>query len=211
MTLRPPLHAQRGFTLLELLLATVLLALAITLTGASLRGLWMGRERSDRQIRQAEVRDAASAAIRERLSAITPTPFLAGDGSEVLFIGTDRKMAYVGNVRAYVGAGGTFRQTLQAVQGRDGVTLCLRAGAMRDREEFRDCEPGPQTTVADGLKQVRFRYRGYGADGKITEWNPRWATPGMLPEWIEVAVTPASGPEWPPIRVRLPLAGSGGQ
>lgn len=209
MTMRPPPHAQRGFTLLELLLATVLLALAITLTGSALRGLWAGRERSDRQVRQAEVRDAASTAIRERLAAITPTPFLAGDGSEVLFIGSAEKMAFVGNVRAYVGAGGTFRQTLQVVRARDGVAICLRAGGLRDRNESADCEPGPQTTVADGLKQVRFRYRGHGTDGKITDWNSRWATTGVLPEWIEVAVTPASGPEWPPIRVYLPLAGSG--
>ncbi|PNS09839.1 prepilin-type N-terminal cleavage/methylation domain-containing protein [Solilutibacter silvestris] len=210
MTMGVPDRAQGGFTLLELLLATVLLALAITVTGAALRGFWMGRERSDRQIRQAETRDAASNALRERLSAITPTPFLAGDGSEVLFIGTANKMAFVGNVRAYIGAGGTFRQTLQVVPGRDGVAICLRAGALRDRNETRDCEPDAQTTVADGLKQVRFRYRGHGADGKMTDWNPRWALTGVLPEWIEVSVTPASGPDWPPIRVHLPLTGSDG-
>ena len=62
--------------------------------------------------------------------------------------------------------------------------------------------------AAEGLKQVHFRYRGHGVDGKLTGWNSHWATTGVLPEWIEVAVTPETGPEWPPIRVRLPLAGS---
>lgn len=205
------MRTQRGFTLLELLLATMLLALAITVTAAALHGVWAGREHSDQRLRQVEVRDAASNALRERLSAITPTPFLAGDGSEALFIGTDRKMAYVGNVRAYIGAGGTFRQILQAVPDRDGIAICLHSSALSERDEPRDCELGPQTTVADHLKAVRFRYRGHGADGKLTEWMPRWPLTGVLPEWIEVDVTPATGPEWPPLRVKLPLAGNGGQ
>ena len=60
---------QCGFTLIEVLLATLLLASAIAVTAASVQGIARARERSEAALAQSSARNAVQAYLRARISA----------------------------------------------------------------------------------------------------------------------------------------------
>ena len=204
-------RSQVGFTLLELLLATALVALAITVSGAMLRGVWSARERNLQVSGRAELRDSVSAAIRNRLMAILPVAFKDQQGIARQFNGDGKRMIFVGSVRAYIESGGARRQTLQAVPDKSGgYILCLSSASLLDENSATDCIPNSQTIVAEDLKLVTFRYRGRDANGDVLDWIDTWDKPDALPEWIEVRVTTKVGDQWPSIIVHVPTASSNG-
>ena len=196
---------QQGFTLLEVLLATSLLALAVGLTAAAVHGVLNAQARTEQRVRIVEVRDGTSNALRESLGAMAPIPFLTPQGSEALFVGKSTRMDFVAIQRSYAGAGGEVRHTLSTVQDAHGLSLCLAIG-VPDQPAPSQCEPVPRAVVASGLRSIRFRYRGHDADGKLEAWRAQWPRTGMLPEWIEVSIVPLEGKAWPPILVAIPLS-----
>ena len=74
---------------------------------------------------------------------------------------------------------------------------------------------GPWTVeerLADGLRAVRFRYRGLDEENRLGEWQDRWETSEMLPLQVKVEVEAVRGGRWPDLIVTLARSegGAGG-
>lgn len=197
-------HA-RGFTLLEVLLATMLLASAITVTAASVRGMSRAQARSEAMLQQASERNAVAGLLRARLSAAMAVKFDSGDGREVMFVGDPTRLEFITEMPPYPTLSGPMRQVIEIQPSAHGRLICITQ-ARRDQRGLR-CEAGEMTTMIDGLSRAEFRYRGREEDGRPGPWLPQWERNERLPEWVQVQLIAGTvEPAWPVIDIRLPLA-----
>lgn len=199
------MRRMRGFTLLEVLLATLLLASAIAVTAASVQGMSRAQARGEALLAENTERNAVLRLLRARIAAALPARFDRGDGTRVMFIGSATRMEFVTEMPAYATFGGPMRQLIERQAGTRGHLLCIAHGP-RAGTTLR-CAPGAQTTLADGLAGAEFRYRGRDDGGLPGAWQQEWTQPERLPEWIQVRLASTAGQrEWPLLEVRLPLA-----
>lgn len=197
----------RGFTLIEVLLATVLLAAGMALAFAIVRSTLAISTRGETIAAGNERMRGVEAFLRRRLTTAMPLP-MASDpatGAAIVFSGDEREMRFVAEVPDYLGRGGPYVHALEvsehdgAKQLRIGLTL-LQAGQLVEENPPRGME-----LLAGDLKQVQLRYRGLDpATRQLGNWQPRWQETGRMPLLVSIEITPATGTAWPPLVVALP-------
>ena len=196
----------RGFTLIEVLIATVLLAGGLTLAFATIGAATKTTQRGEGMAAHSERIRAVEGFLRRRLEAARPIPFNfePDTGMAERFVGEHDRMRFVADLPDYLGRGGPYLHDFAIEDGGERITLALDmvlAGKVVEENEQR----APEVLV-EGLESARFRYRTYAQDGTLGEWTDEWKTAEQLPLMVEVTLTDANGSEWPPVVVALPLA-----
>lgn len=197
---------QRGFTLIEILLATTLLAAGLALGFATLRAATATVDRGERLAERTERMRAVEGFLRRRLASATPIAFAIEEdsGRMVRFIGDPDRVRFVADLPNYLGRGGPHLHDVAVLDGEGGpmlavaFTMAVAGGTI----EARDARP-PEPLVPD-LAQARFRYRGLGEDGRLGEWTDRWEQVDTLPLQVSLELSSRSGGVWPPLVVSLP-------
>ena len=201
---------QRGFTLIEVLLATVLLAAGLALAFATLRAATASAQRGEEIARHSERVRAVELFLRRRIGGTRPLAFAQDEatGTPIRFIGGEERIRFVADLPDYLGRGGPYLHDLQLVDGADGPELRVGFALVMAGETFEDDPPREPELLAGELASARFRYRTLGDDGRLGEWQERWETADRLPLQVEVVLEDRAGRPWPPLVVALPLAGS---
>lgn len=206
----------RGFTLIEVLLATVLLAAGLSLAFATLVAATKTANRGEAMADHSERVRAVEGFLRTRISATRAVPF-AFDSATSLpqrFLGEPDRMRFVADIPDYLGRGGPYLHDIAVESGRDDTRITLALAQVLAGEQIEEREPRPPELLVDGLKSARFRYRALGDDNALGEWSDRWEKAEQLPLLVEVTLTDADDKEWPPLVVALRLAAahsSGGE
>lgn len=199
------MNRERGFTLLEVLLATLLLASAIAVTAASIQGISRAQARSDVLLQESIARNAVANLLRARLGSALAVKFDPGDGSQAMFVGTEKRIEFIADLPAYFTMAGPMRQVIESQAVGSQHRICVVNGP-RDVSGLA-CQAGQQTTLVSGLASVEFRYRGRTDDGQPGPWLSEWKRTEVLPEWVRVQLSaPAGESPWPQVDVRVPLA-----
>ena len=200
-----------GFTLLEVLLATSLLAAALALGFATLRAAGATALRGEALAERNERIRAVSDFLRRRIGGAQGIVFDLDQatGASQRFAGEAQRMRFVADLPDYLGRGGPHLHELSLARDRDGVALqvdfrMVLAGETIDAGNARPPEP-----LAEGLRSVEFAYRTLGKRGVPGPWLYSWAHPDALPLQVRVRVVDAQG-AWPDVVVALPLAASYG-
>lgn len=205
-------HATRttGFTLIEVLLATALLAAGLALAFATLGAATRSVERGEAIARHNDRVRTIEGFLRQRLVAARPVAFATdAQGLQPLrFVGDGGHMRFVADLPAYLGQGGPYLHDFAIVRGRDGsgVGIELSLSMVLGGQTADEADPWPPDTLVEDLHSARFRYRGLDADGRLGGWQEQWRTTDRLPQLVEVSMTGADGQRWPPLVVALPLA-----
>lgn len=195
----------RGFTLLEVLLATLLLASAIAVTAASVRGMSRAQARGEALLAESIERNAVLSLLRARIAAALPIDFVRGDGTRVKFMGTASRMEFVTEMPAYTTLGGPMRQVIERQAAPRGQRLCIAHGP-RARAGLA-CVAGEQTTLVDAVSDAQFRYRDRTDAGAPGPWLQEWTRTDRLPQTVEVRLTAQAGQRpWATLQVHIPLA-----
>lgn len=211
--MKPRGFASRGFTLVEVLLATALLAAGLALAFATLRAATATVQRGEALSQRNERIRAVSGFLRSRLSAARPVVFATDESGGVAyrFRGDGERVEFVADLPDYLGRGGPYlhRLEVERVAG-GGVRLVVsfhmvQGGAVVG--DGRAADAMAPEVLADGLRSVDLRYRGLRADGKPAEWQSRWDQGDAMPLQVELRLRDADGRAWPPLLVALPLAG----
>ena len=207
----PSRHAG-GFTLIEVLLATVLLAAGLAIAFATLRAATDIATRGETLAARNERMRAVEGFLRARLTATRPIPFGFDQerGVAIRFLGEPDRMRFVADLPDYLGRGGPYLHDFTVVREGDALRLQVALTMVLGGEPVAEQPPRGPEPLADGLRAVRFRYRALDADGRLGPWQERWQIPDALPLQVEATITGRDGRDWPPLVVALPLAGSYG-
>lgn len=201
-----------GFTLIEVLLATTLLAAGLALAFATLRAATATVNRGEAIAQRNERMRAVEGFLRRRLLAVEPVAYgLDQDtGLASRFSGDEQRMRFVADLPDYLGRGGPYLHELAIERDGSDVRLTLVLKMVLAGEAVEERRPRPPEILADHLRSVRFRYRALDADNKLGEWHDTWETSEALPLQVQITLRDADGRDWPPLLVALPLAGSYG-
>ena len=202
-----------GFTLVEVMLATVLLAGGLALAFASVRAAMAVSQRGEQIAADSERMRAVQALLRRQLGGALRSPIEVPDPTRepVFFQGDDEGMQFVADLPGYLGRGGPYLHTLQ-VDGAPGQRrLLLDLVLLQEGERLPETPPRPPEVLADALKEVTLRYRGIDpATGQRRDWLPRGDDTRRLPLLVEVQKVPQRGAPWPALVVALHSGGMGG-
>lgn len=196
----------RGFTLIEVLLATLLLAGGLALAFATLRSATAMVQRGEAIAQRNERIRSAETFLRRRIASAQVIAFATDPQTQqqIRFLGEPQRMRFVADLPDYLGRGGPYLHDLSVAEGRLLVSFTLVQGG----QAIEEAQARPPEPLASGLRAVRFRYRGIDPEGGLGGWQERWATGEVLPVQVAMDIESADGVRWPRLIVAL-AQGSG--
>ena len=186
---KPP--STRGFTLIEVMLAIVLLAVLLAAAFGGIRsavkGMHIGENLMDRTNRLR----VAQEFIRHQLSRTLPLPFgqERGTGENLMFEGKRDLMRFVAPMPGYLSNGGAYVQTLELTNTRNGKQLLFNHwmlnGFDKDKLNRSDSEP---VILMDQVESGKFEYRKLDDQGELEDWSDDWDKPSVTPVMIRITL-----------------------
>ncbi len=205
----PTRAAGRGFTLVEVLLATVLLAAGLALAFATLSAASQTSTRGESLAARSERIRAVEGFLRKRLAAARPLAFSTGlaNAPPQRFLGEPDRMRFVADLPNYLGRGGPYSHELRIQRSKATIRIELLLDIVSAGETTPDAVKRAPELLVDGLATARFRYRGRDASsGELGAWQDRWEATDRLPLLVEATFTDVGGATWPTLVVALPQA-----
>jgi len=197
----------RGFTLVELLLATMLLALlmagAYSGITATRRAAQSGEDMIDRTNR---VRVAQEFLRRQMRGALALNFQVDETNGEVrMFEGEGDYMRFVSTMPGHMSRGGAYVQELTVESGPGGKRLVFRHQMLNGFDPDNPESERDPVVLIEGIDDGGFEFIGLDETGKLDDWRDTWKNTGVLPLAIRVKfrMTEGSRYEWPTMDVPL--------
>ncbi len=206
----------RGFTLMEILAALVLLSLLMLAVFSGIR-IAMHSVRFGQQFtaRTDAVRATQDFMRRELAQAIRQPWGLTGERRPIVFTGGPEQVQYVAPLPGYLGKLGPQLQTLKLVPGSDGDGYRLQVSfALLPPDGGKPQPLGKPQVLLTGIRSGQFSYRGRKRNRQPTGWMDRWQDTDRTPVLVRLELKLRHG-DWPvmlaPIRVDASaVQGAGG-
>ncbi len=207
---------ERGFTLLELLIAMTLLGLLMLgLFGGLRLGARVWEASDARSADRARI-EAVQRFIRTYLGQARPLAAADRTGDDVVaFVGRGERLDFTAVLPAYLSAGGFEHVALSLAEGDNGQGLVLEHGPLQRREDGRaelfQLDDAENSVLLDNLVAVEFSYYGARGRGEDAEWTDRWDDDQRLPLLVRIRIEfPESDRRiWPELTVALRIQGEG--
>ncbi|HSD17069.1 MAG TPA: type II secretion system protein J [Thermomonas sp.] len=196
--------------MLEVLLATSLLAAALALGFATLRAAGATAQRGEALAERNERIRAVSDFLRRRIGGAQGIVFELdpATGASKRFEGDADSMRFVADLPDYLGRGGPHLHAFGVGRGaKGGLDLLVDFRIVQAGKVVAGSAARPPEPLAEGLSQARFAYRSLTGNGEFGPWETAWEDPAKLPLQVRVQIRDARG-AWPDLVVALPVAGS---
>jgi general secretion pathway protein J len=209
--MNPP--RESGFTLVELIVAMMLLALMSSLLYGTLSLSARSWDRGEAMAARAADMRLAEEFLRQSLTAQHPLRLHKAVDQPLYFQGGRDTLAFAGVLPGRAGGGIYYFRLAITPNGdtqRLTVSRVIPDSASTSLPGFDGAE---QSVLADGIAEVRFGYFGRDADSNAANaptWRDRWDDPQLLPLIIRIDVIPAKGAPWPSLVVEPRLAPEAG-
>lgn len=172
-------RTQQGFTLLELLVAIVLLAL---ISVVLLNGVRFGNQvwqSAEARVDRSAARSAREDFLRRQLSRIYPVRQDTREGRRMLFKGTRETLRFIGPAPADAAVAGTYTYDLRlSNDGRKDLVLSwsvIGSGAYADR-----------IVLMHDVRSVELTYFGPVRKNRAAGWRAKWDDGEYLPRLIRM-------------------------
>ena len=210
-----------GFTLLEVLVAVVIMAVIMTTAFGALRlggRSWeAGVTRASDNERFRTVADL----LRRQVSQVIPMTWPDEKKKRIAFEGTSDRLRFVSPAPQQHRQAGLFEYGFSTQQDGPDTNLILSFIPFNpDSEAFQRPARHQQLLLVAGLQRVSFDYFGSPGDAGVRDrtrtstqppsWQPRWAADATrYPDLIRVRLEVNEGQQaWPELYLALPAGGS---
>lgn len=175
---------RRGFTLVEVLVATSLLAVGLAITFATLRGASRATARAELIAQRDEQLRAVQGFLRTQVNAALPIAyqFNTDTGEANFLLGSADKLEFVALMPGYLSRGGPYLQTLEFTEGKQGRKLVFTFQLLT-ADGAKDAEREP-VVLLDGIAEGEFKFRTLAQAGGPGEWRPEWKVSAQLPPLV---------------------------
>ena len=186
----------RGFTLIEAVLATSLLAVGLALAFGILRGATRATARAETASQRQERLRAVQGFLRTQVNAALPIGFeFDGESGEATFFRVaPRKLELVAAMPGYLSRGGPYLQSFELVDGPDGQRLMFQ-----DRMLAPDGPlpvERPPLVLLDGIAEATFEAQTLDEQGHLAGWGA-WTQSAQLPPLVRLRVRFNDDRRWP--------------
>lgn len=189
----------RGFTLIEVMLAMILVGLIIGIGVGAIRMSRKAAETGEHRIEAINAVRTTQEFLRKQLSRALPLAFDVdrAEGKNLVFVGEGRELTFVAPMPGYLSKGGPYVQRL-AIE-RDRLNFYHRILISEEEEE---AEP---VALLDRIRRGRFEYRGIDEEGKLGDWEDDWEDPSRTPMMVRLSLQFQDGTymQWPVLEVPL--------
>jgi general secretion pathway protein J len=204
---------QHGFTLLELTIALLLLALMSAVLFGSLKlsaTSWdKGEAKTDRSNEMRLTEDF----LRKTLTSQHPLRLHKAAERPLYFNGAQDSISFAA-VPPGRAATGMYYFRVMLTGGMEGQRLSL----LRVIPDASETEPpgfdgADSSILAEGIAQMKIGYYGRDKDAAETAeatWRDRWDDPQRIPDLIRIDVTPVTGDPWPTLVVEPRISAQAG-
>ena len=199
---------QRGFTLIEILIAMTLLGLLMAMLFGGLRLGTRAWEASDARSAELARLEAVHGFIRRALTGAYPLLRTETGGAKrrIAFTGGAEAVEFTALMPAHFGVGGFYTITLAVEDGADGARLIFRRQLYRPGDE--ETPPPPpagdeekEKVLLDGISKAAFSYFGATDEDETPAWRDEWRDQKTLPDLVRLGLTFADGGAWPDLVV----------
>jgi prepilin-type N-terminal cleavage/methylation domain-containing protein len=203
---------QRGFTLLEMLIAFSLVSLLFLALFASFNTIGRSWDAADTRINKTDDMRLITDFLRRQLGQAMVVRIKGEKEAQVYaFEGTATSLRYAAPLQPLQHQGGVFLVELDIVAGKDGKKLEMLYAPYRPEltwdEAFEEAEP---VLVFDGLKDAAFEYFGAEEEGKDSEWTSDWEDRPRYPDMLKLTLADKER-AWPEMLVDLPQVTDNGK
>ncbi len=199
-----------GFTLLEVMLATMLLALLLAGTYGAIRTAVHSMHSGEAAIDRTNRLRVAEEFMRRQISRIMPLAFGRDPSTNTnyVFEGSANSMRFVAAMPGYLSKGGPYVQTLSFAGNRHGGKQLLFTDSMLNGFDLdvKDTDTEP-SILLDQIQDGRFEYRTLDEQGQLTDWSDKWEDSSVTPVMVRIEVTmlPEARVDFPTMEIPLLL------
>lgn len=196
----------RGFTLLEALVALTLLALMLAVLTGSIRFAGQSRDAVAARLDSMENMRIASDFLRQTLTQAHPKRWLKVVGRPFVFRGEQNELAMAAPLTARVGVGGLFLLKFFLVDGEKGEgkkLVMAREFPEPNAQEMPDFSSAETVVLAEHLSELEFGYLGRDDEATDPTWRDDWKEGGRMPEAVRIRIRTDKGVAWPEMIIPL--------
>jgi general secretion pathway protein J len=207
----PNPRSSSGFTLLEVMLAIVLLALLLAGTWGAIRTAVRALHSGETAIDRTNRLRVAQEFMRHQITRILPLSYGTDEasGSNYVFEGSGDTMRFVAPMPGYLSKGGAYVQTLRFVGSRGGGKELVFSDSMLNGFDLENKKPSDAEPVVllDQIRDGKFEYRTLDDQGELTDWSDQWDDPSLTPVMvrIEIEMRPEARVTFPDMEIPLML------
>lgn len=176
----------RGFSLVEVMLATALLATGIGLAFATFANAAKATERAEEMAQRNERLRAVQSFLRRQVEGALPLPyeFTESTGEATVFECDGRTLRLVAAMPGYLSRGGPHLQTFELVRGVGGLRLEFSHQLLTPDGPL-DAEREPEVLL-EGIAEAVFEVRTLDDDGEPGDWVDDWRQTNQLPRLVRL-------------------------
>jgi len=207
------MRRERGFTLIEIVVAMVLLATTMLLLYSGMSFSLRAWDAGDVNGRRTAERRLGENFLRRELSEMFPMRWKDATQLKMAFEGGAAQLKFVSARPAGLQMGGLSLVAVSVEEDREKHTRDLVMYRAMPDDEAKDFGPlarGERHLLVPGIDQVAFSY--FGAENEFTEpkWLDSWDYPSRIPEMVRVRMRLADGAALPEMIVRFTLGEEAG-
>ena len=202
-----PRHGEAGFTLLEIMVAMVVLAMIVTTAFGAVRLGERSWEAGHTRSTETETMRSVAGVLQRQFNQILPLTWTQDTETTIAFSGTREEVRFIAPAPQHRGSTGLFEYTLLVEADGDNARLVLYYRLHDpDNDGFApDGSERQRVLLVDQLKAASFAYYGSPVADDPQDWHSQWSADAeAYPQLVHARlVTHDQQRQWPELFLAL--------